>query len=109
MKYIAALTCLLLASFSAPTFAHEMTNDCAAKAEKIANVAERKAAIQACLKEVSSAKNVAKAEQHDKEEHCNTNAKNMKLEGKDKADYLAHCYKEDDLNPKNTPHPAAAK
>jgi hypothetical protein len=109
MKYIAALICLLLASFSASTFANEMTNDCAAKAEKIANVAEREASIKACLKEVSSAKNVAKAEQHDKEEHCNTNAKNMKLEGKDKADYLAHCYKENDLNPKNTAHPAAAK
>jgi hypothetical protein len=109
MKYIATLICLLLASFAAPSFAHEMTNDCAVKAEKIANVKEREASIKACLKEVSSAKNVAKAEQHDKEEHCNTNAKSMKLEGKDKTEYLAHCYKENDLNPKNTPHPAAAK
>jgi Skp family chaperone for outer membrane proteins len=109
MKYIATLICLLLASFSAPTFAHEMTNDCAAKAEKIANVAEREASIKACLAEVSSAKNVAKAEQHDKEEHCNTNAKNMKLEGKKKTEYLNHCYKENDFDPKNTPHPKDAK
>ena len=105
MKYIATLICLLLASFAAPTFAHEMTNDCAAKAAKIADAKERVAAEKACLAEVASPKNVEKAEQHDKEEHCNTNAKNMKLDGKKKTEYLNHCYKENDFDPKNTPHP----
>jgi hypothetical protein len=104
MKYIAALTCLLLATLAAPTFAHEMTNDCAAQAAKVADAKERVAFEKKCLAEVASPKNVAKAEQHDKEEHCNTNAKNQKLEGKMKADYLKHCYKENDFD-KSNPDP----
>ncbi len=105
MKYVAALTCLLLATIAAPTFAHEMTNDCAEKAAKIADTAQRAAAEKACLAEVSAPKNVEKAEQHDKEEHCNTNAKNMKLEGKKKQEYLDHCYKESDFKKDQKPHP----
>lgn len=103
MKHIAALICLLLASIAAPAFAHEMTNDCAAKAAKIADTQERAAFEAKCLKEVSETK-TEKAEQHDKEEHCNTNAKNMKLEGQKKTDYLKHCYKENDFD-KSNPHP----
>ncbi len=105
MKHIAALICLLLASFAAPAFAHEMTNDCAAKAAKIANTEERAAFQAKCLKEASSPANVEKAELHDKKEHCDTNAKNMKLEGKKKEEYLNHCYKENDFDEKAPKHP----
>ncbi len=109
MKYIAALTCLLLAAVITPSFAHEMTNNCAQKFEKIANKKEREASIKECLKKASSPENVAKQEQHDKEQHCDTNAESMKLTGKDKTDYLEHCYHESDLNPHQKPHPKAAK
>lgn len=104
MKHIAALICLLLASIAVPAFAHEMTNDCAAKAAKIANTEERTAFEKKCLAEVSSPANVEKTELHDKKEHCDTNAKNMKLEGKKKTEYLNHCYKENDFD-KTNPHP----
>ena len=109
MKYIAALTCLLLTAFATPSFAHHMTNDCAAKAAKISNTEERAAFEKKCLAEVSSPENVAKAEQHDKQEHCDTNAKNLKLTGKDKTEYLEHCYNETDFNHKQKPHPEVAK
>ena len=105
MKYIAALTCLLFATVAAPTFAHEMTNNCAEQAAKIADVAERNAFTKSCLAKVSSDENVAKAEQHDKEQHCDTNAKSMKLEGKKKTEYLEHCYKETDFSKNQKPHP----
>jgi Ni/Co efflux regulator RcnB len=109
MRTIAALICLLLASFAAPSFAHEMTNDCAAKVAKITNTEERAKAEKECLAKVASPENVAKHEQHDKQEHCDTNAKGMKLKGKDKTDYLAHCYHENDFDKNQLPHPAAAK
>lgn len=104
MKYVAALICLLLASIAAPSYAHEMTNDCAAQAAKIANTAERSAFEKKCLAEVSSPANVEKAELHDKKQHCDTNADNMKLTGKKKTEYLNHCYKENDFD-KSNPHP----
>jgi hypothetical protein len=105
MRYIAALTCLLLATLAAPSFAHEMTNDCAAQAAKVADAKERIAAEKDCLAKVASEKSVAEHEQHDKEEHCNTNAKSLKLEGKKKTEYLEHCYKENDFNKNQKPHP----
>lgn len=105
MKYIAALACLLLASFSAPSFAHEPTDTCTAKAEKIANPAEREAFMKSCVADAGSAENLAKRAQHDKEQHCDTNAKSMKLEGKKKQEYLEHCYKESDFKKDQKPHP----
>ena len=104
MKYVAALICLLLASIAAPAFAHEMTNDCAAQAAKITNTAEHAAFMKKCLAEVSAPANVEKAELHDKKQHCDTNAENMKLTGKKKTEYLNHCYKETDFD-KSNPHP----
>ncbi|OGT19052.1 MAG: hypothetical protein A2342_06580 [Gallionellales bacterium RIFOXYB12_FULL_54_9] len=103
MKYIATLTCLLLAAFATPSFAHEH-NDCADKAAKIA-AADRTAFLKSCLKEAGSPANTAHAKQHDKEQHCDTNAKSMKLEGKDKSEYLDHCYKENDFDKNAKPHP----
>jgi len=102
MKYIAALTCLLLAAFTAPSFAHEMTNDCAAQAAKIADKKESIKFEKDCLAKVE--KTADEHEQHDKQEHCDTNAKTMKLEGKDKKEYLEHCYHESDFNKNQKPY-----
>jgi hypothetical protein len=103
MKYIIALSSLLLAIVAAPTFAHEMTNECATKAAKITDTAEHSKFMESCLKHEAEEKS-AKEEQHDKEQHCDTNAMNMKLEGEKKAAYLKHCYKENDFD-KSNPHP----
>jgi len=109
MKYVAALICLLLATVAAPSYAHEMTNDCDAQAKKVADKSKQAAALEACLKKVHDTKSDA-MEMHDKKQHCDTNAVNMKLAGKDKDAYLAHCYNENDFAPNAaTPHPAAAK
>jgi hypothetical protein len=103
MKYIAALTCLLLTAISAPSYAHEV-NDCATKAEKV-KANDRSDFLRSCLAQQASPAHVAKLEQHDKEQHCDTNAKSMKLDGKKKTEYLDHCYHENDFDPKNKPHP----
>ena len=105
MKHIATLTCLLLAAFAAPAFAHETTNDCANKAEKLA-AAERPAFIKSCLKEAGSPAKTADLKQHDKEQHCETNAASKKLHGKAKEEYIEHCNKENDFD-KSNPHPAS--
>lgn len=107
MKYIAALACLLLTTIAAPAFAHEHEKEdlCSVKAEKIANPTERTDFLKSCLAKESSAEEVAKHEQHDKQEHCDTNAKGMKLEGKKKAEYLEHCYRENDFKKGQKPHP----
>ncbi len=104
MKYIAALA-LLLTSTAFPAFAHEPTDTCSAKAEKIANPGDRADFMKACLAEAANAENLAKRAQHDKEQHCDTNAKSMKLEGKKKQEYLEHCYKESDFKKEQKPHP----
>jgi hypothetical protein len=44
--------------------------------------------------------------QHDKEQHCSTNADGMKLQGKEKEEYIEHCNKENDMvDGKENPHP----
>ena len=105
MKYIAALACLLLTTFAFPAFAHESTDTCTAKADKIADQKERTAFMESCTKEAGSAEKIAKARQHDKEHHCDTNAKSMKLEGKKKQEYLDHCYHDSDFKKDQKPHP----
>jgi len=103
MKNLITLTCLLLAAFAAPSFAHEMTNDCDKQGAKITDTAKRADFIEACLKKVHEEKSDAQ-EMHDKKQHCDTNADNMKLSGKKKEEYLNHCYKENDFD-KSNPHP----
>ena len=60
---------------------------------------------KSCLKEAGSPANTAHAKQHDKEQHCDTNAKSMKLEGTAKSEYLEHCYHENDFDKNAKPHP----
>jgi hypothetical protein len=103
MKYV-ALSCLLLATIATPSYAHE-GNDCADKAAKIANHDERETYTKSCLDKVASHENSEKLGQKEKEANCDQNAKNMKLDGKKKSEYLQHCYKENDFDSKAPPNP----
>ncbi len=89
MKYIAALTCLLLTSIANPAFAAP-GNDCAARSEKV-NVTERDAFMKSCLAEAGSPANVKEAKHKHKTARCEQNAKNMKLQGSEKGEYQSDC------------------
>ena len=52
MKYVAALICLLFAFVAAPTFAHEMTNDCDKQAAKIKDHKKHAKFMKECLAKV---------------------------------------------------------
>jgi hypothetical protein len=103
MKYVTALICLMFAFVAAPTFAHEMTNDCDKQAAKIKNHEKHDKFMKECLAKVNETKS-DEQEMHDKKQHCDTNAENMKLTGEKKEKYLNHCYKENDFD-KSNPHP----
>ncbi len=89
MKYIAALTGLLLISIAPAVFAVP-TNDCAARGEKVA-VTERDAFLKSCLAEAGAPTKVKEAKQKHKKARCEQNAKNMKLQGEDKGSYQEEC------------------
>ncbi len=107
MKYLAALACLLLTTIAVPAFAHghEKEDLCSTKAEKIDNPTERTEFLKSCMAKEAAPEEVAKHAEHDKKEHCDMNAKGMKLEGKKKAEYLEHCYHESDFKKEQKPHP----
>ena len=106
MKYIAALTCLLLTSIVNPAFALG-GNDCAARSEKV-KVTERDEFMKSCLAQVGTPANVKEAKQKHKTARCEQNAKNMKLQGNDKGNYQADCINKNEAvvaanaQPKNT-------
>jgi hypothetical protein len=89
MKYIAALTCLLLVSIAPAAFAVP-SNDCAARSEKVA-VTEKDDFLKACLAEASAPSKVKEAKHSHKKARCEQNAKNMKLQGDEKGKYQAEC------------------
>lgn len=89
MKYIAALTCLLLTSIVNPAFAVQ-GNDCAARSEKV-ELTKRDEFMKSCLAQVGTPANVKEAKQKHKTARCEQNAKNMKLQGADKGSYQADC------------------
>jgi hypothetical protein len=103
MKNIAALICLLVAAAAAPAFAHP-GNDCATKAENIAST-ERADFIKSCLAQAGTPAKSAEIGQKQIQKQCDLNAKSQNLAGKKKAEYLDHCYHENDFDPKNKPHP----
>jgi hypothetical protein len=89
MKYIAALICLLLTSIAPSTFAVP-SNDCAARSEKVA-ATERDDFLKSCLAEASAPHKVKEAKQKHQQARCEQNAKNMKLQGKEKGSYQEEC------------------
>jgi len=104
MKYFIALTCLLLATFATPSFAHH-GNECANSAAKIADSKERTAFTKSCLEKAAAHENSESIAQKEKEATCDQNAKNQKMEGDNKFAYLKHCYQENDFNPNEIPDP----
>lgn len=89
MKYIAALTGLLLISI-APAAVAVSGNDCAARSEKVA-VTEKDEFLKTCLAEASAPAKIKEAKHKHKKARCEQNAKNMKLQGKDKGEYQEEC------------------
>jgi hypothetical protein len=89
MKYIAALTGLLLISI-APAALAGPGNDCAARSEKVA-VTEKDDFLKTCLAEASAPAKIKEAKHKHKKARCEQNAKNMKLQGKDKGEYQEDC------------------
>ena len=89
MKYIAALTGLLLTSIASTAFAVP-GNDCAARSEKVA-VTEKDDFLKTCLAEASAPAKITEAKHKHKKARCEQNAKNMKLQGKDKGEYQEDC------------------
>lgn len=104
MKYAILLSCLLLASFSTPSFAHH-GNECANTAAKIADQKERTAYTKSCLERAAAHENSESIGQKEKEDLCDQNAENQKLAGDKKFAYLKHCYQENDFNPNEIPDP----
>jgi len=104
MKYITVFICLLLAIFAIPSYAHQ-GNECANTAAKIANEKERAAYTKDCLARAAAHENSESIGQKEKEEGCDQNVKNLKLEGDKKFAYLRHCYQENDFNPNEIPDP----
>jgi hypothetical protein len=89
MKYVVALTGLLLISIAPAAFAVP-SNDCAARSEKVA-VTEKDDFLKACLAEASVPSKVKEAKHTHKKARCEQNAKNMKLQGEEKGKYVTEC------------------
>jgi hypothetical protein len=89
MKYIASLICLLLVTISTPSFALK-GSDCSAKSAKL-NPSEREDFMKSCLAQAEDPANVKEEERKHKSAVCEQNAKNKKLQGNDKANYLTNC------------------
>ena len=103
MKYFITLISLLLVTVATPAFAHR-GNDCADAAAKLP-MAERADFTKGCLARVAAHENSESIGQKQKEAQCDQNAKNQKLAGKMKKDYLNHCYQENDFDPTLPPDP----
>jgi hypothetical protein len=105
MRYLYALACLFFLSISTPLFAHE-GNRCADESAKIANHDEQAAFLKSCLEQDAIHENSEKVEETEsKVANCEQNAKNLKLEGQNKEDYLLHCYNEDHTKPEKYSYP----
>ncbi len=89
MKYIAALTCLLLTSIAPTAFAMQ-GNDCAARSNQV-KPAEREAFMESCLAKAGAPANVQEEERKHKSALCEQNAKNKHLQGNDKSYYQSNC------------------
>jgi hypothetical protein len=103
MKYLIALTSLLLATMAAPAFAHH-GNECADAAAKLP-MAERASFTKGCLARAAEHENSESIAQKEKEAQCDQNVKNQKLVGQMKKDYINHCYQENDFDPTLPPDP----
>jgi hypothetical protein len=88
-RHLLLLPCLLLC-FSAGAQAAQDGQNCEAKSRQV-KIDKRKAFLKSCLAQVGSPANVKEAVQQNKRATCEQNARNMKLAGTKRSDYLNGC------------------
>lgn len=88
MRFIVWLSHLLVFC-SAPVYALESSN-CLEKSAKLDGV-KRSKFLEKCLDQVSSPENVKTIDRRRKSDLCVGNAKNLKLAGQAKSNYIAKC------------------
>ncbi len=89
MKHIATLTSLLLIAITTPALALQ-GSECSARSQKLP-LAERADFMKSCLEQAESPANVQEEERKRKSGLCEQNAKNKKLQGNDKSNYITSC------------------
>lgn len=89
MKSIVFVIYFLVMLFALPALAVEV-NSCAAKSAQL-KLSERSAYMKSCLAQASSPANVKEAELQHKRALCEQNAKNYKLQGNSRANYIPTC------------------
>ncbi len=89
MKRSTFITAFFLLFVTASAWATE-ANSCASKSAGM-KPSERDAFMKSCLAQVNAAANSKEGEQARKRAACEQNAQNRKLQGNDKANYVASC------------------
>ncbi len=89
MKRSTLITAFFMLFVTASAWATE-ANSCASKSAGM-KPSERDAFMKSCLAQVNSAVNSKEGEQQRKRASCEQNAQNQKLQGNDKANYVASC------------------
>ncbi len=109
MKFCQLLAFCLLASFLSLTYAAQTGKDCETQAKRIEK-SKQDAFLKNCLAQTSSESNVREFTQQEKRKFCEQNAKNLQLNGGNKASYLEDCMhkNEAELAAKKHSHPARA-
>ncbi len=80
----------MLSLFAMSAIAAVDTNSCAQKSKQL-KVSERQAFIKSCMDQASAPAVVKEKEQANKRATCEQNAKNQKLDGNAKSNYLNEC------------------
>lgn len=89
MNWKFLLTCCAVLLASASAMATD-TKGCEAQAARMQSP-ERSAYIKKCLAELSDPAHVKNVQQQEKSARCEQNAKNQKLQGNERANYVASC------------------
>lgn len=92
MRFIATFGLLL--AFPISTFALQ-GKDCLAQGERVA-AEKRDATIAACLQRASSSANAKAEDRKQLTARCEQNAKNKKLQGSKRTDYISSCVNKDE-------------
>lgn len=88
------LACITMLSVSTSALALD-GKACEAKAAHM-NQADHDAFMKSCLAQMSEPSNVKEIQQQDKKARCEQNAKNQKLQGNEKTNYVSTCMTENE-------------
>ena len=109
--FFCVIQCVMLA-FSAQAWASTDDQNCASRSKQL-TAPEQKKFLESCLAHASSPEHVRAATEQKKRNHCEQNARNMKLEGGKKSDYINDCMNKNvaasEANKVNAKSPALAK